>query len=112
MGRPTGLRRIWKAFFYSWDGLQAAFQHEAAFRQEGLLACLLIPLAFLLPISFSMRALMIGSVILVLMVELLNSAIEAVVDRISLENHPLSKRGKGENHDNSRCRLLPRSLGG
>jgi len=90
----TGLRRIWNAFFYSIDGLKAAYRHEDAFRQEFWLAALLIPIALLLPVDGQGRALMIGSVLLVLIVELLNSAIEAAVDRISLENHRLSKRAK------------------
>ncbi len=90
----TGLKRIWKAFFYSWDGFKAAFEHEAAFRQEFFLACLLIPIASFLPLSFAMRAVMVASVMLVLIVEILNSAIEATVDRISQERHPLSKRAK------------------
>jgi diacylglycerol kinase (ATP) len=90
----TGWRRIWNALGYSMDGLRAAYACEDAFRQEVLLALLLIPLAFALPVSWLGRALMIGSVLLVLIVELLNSAIEAVVDRVSLENHHLAKRAK------------------
>ena len=90
----TGLRRVWNAFFYSLDGFRAAWKHEDAFRQEALLACVLIPLAFFLGDDAIGRALMIASVLLVLMVELINSAIEAAVDRISLENHLLAKRAK------------------
>ena len=90
----TGLRRIWNALFYSIDGLAAAFRHEDAFRQESLLAFVLIPVAFFLPASGVGKALMIASVLLVLVVELLNSAIEAAVDRISLDNHYLAKRAK------------------
>jgi diacylglycerol kinase (ATP) len=90
----TGLRRVWNALFYSIDGFRAAFRHEDAFRQEVLLACLLIPFAVILPASGVGKALMVGSVLLVLIVELLNSAIEATVDRISLENHLLAKRAK------------------
>ena len=90
----TGLRRLRNAFFHTLDGLRAAFRHEDAFRQEVLLAAILIPLAFLLSSDALSRALLIGSVLLVLIVELLNSAIEAVVDRVSLENHELSKRAK------------------
>lgn len=92
--RPTGLRRICKALFYSLAGLQAALRYEQAFRQEALLAAMLIPLALLLPATGSGKALMVGSVLLVLIVELLNSAVEAVVDRVSLEHHALSKRAK------------------
>ena len=90
----TGLRRIVNAFGYSWAGLRAAYRCEDAFRQEVWLAALLIPLALLLPVPWLGRGLMIGSVLLVLVVELLNSAIEAVVDRVSLENHRLAKRAK------------------
>lgn len=90
----SGLRRIWNAFFYSLDGFKAALKHEHAFRQEMWLAAVLIPLAFFLPASGVGKALMIGSVLLVLIVELLNSAVEAVVDRVSLEQHALAKRAK------------------
>jgi len=90
----TGLTRIWNAFFYSLDGLGAALRHEDAFRQEVFLAAILIPAAFFLPASGTGRALMIASVLLVLIVELLNSAVEAAVDRISPEHHPLAKRAK------------------
>ena len=90
----TGLRRIVNAFSYSVDGLRAAYRCEDAFRQEVWLALLLIPASLLLPVPWLGRALMIGSVLLVLVVELLNSAIEAVVDRVGLENHRLAKRAK------------------
>ncbi len=90
----TGLRRVFNALFYSMDGLSAAFRCEDAFRQEVMLAALLLPLAFFLENSGVGRALMTGSVLLVLIVELVNSAIEATVDRVSLEDHRLSKRAK------------------
>lgn len=90
----TGLRRIWNAFFYSIDGLRAAYRHEDAFRQEVLLAAVLVPAAFFMPATGAGKALMIAAVLLVLIVELLNSAVEAAVDRISLENHALAKRAK------------------
>jgi diacylglycerol kinase (ATP) len=90
----TGLRRIWNAFSYSLSGLHAAYLNEDAFRQECLLAAALIPIALVLPSPTVGKALMIGSVLLVLIVELLNSAIEAAVDRISLDRHRLSKRAK------------------
>jgi len=90
----TGLIRLRNALFYSFDGLKAAYTCEDAFRQEVWLAALLIPTAILLPVSGLGRALMIGSVLLVLIVELLNSAVEAAIDRIGLENHRLSKRAK------------------
>ena len=90
----TGLRRVWNALHYSIDGLRAAFRHEDAFRQELILALLLIPSALLMPVSGIGKALMVASVLLVLIIELLNSAIEATVDRISLEDHRLAKRAK------------------
>ncbi|MDP2832092.1 MAG: diacylglycerol kinase [Pseudomonadota bacterium] len=90
----TGLTRVWNALFYSLAGFKAAWKHEDAFRQEALLAVVLIPLAFILDVAAIGRALMIASVLLVLIVELVNSAIEATVDRISLENHQLAKRAK------------------
>ena len=90
----TGIRRIWNAFGYSLAGLRAAYKHEDAFRQECWLALLLIPLSLALPASGTGHALMIACVLLVLIVELLNSAIEAAVDRVSLENHRLSARAK------------------
>ncbi len=90
----TGLKRIWNALFYSIDGFRAAYRHEDAFRQETLLAVLLTPAAFVLANNGVELALMIGSLLLVLIVELINSAIEATVDRISLENHALAKRAK------------------
>lgn len=90
----TGLRRIWNAFRYSLDGLSEAWRHENAFRQEVWLALVLVPAAFFMPVGGLGKALMVGSVLLVLVVELLNSAIEAVVDRISLEHHHLAKRAK------------------
>ncbi|MCB5191614.1 diacylglycerol kinase [Methylobacillus arboreus] len=90
----TGLRRLINAFGYSVDGIKAAYRNEDAFRQEVLMAIVLIPLALYLGNDAVARALMIGSVLLVIIVELLNSAIEATVDRISLENHQLAKRAK------------------
>lgn len=90
----TGLARVWNALFYSMDGLKAAIRHEDAFRQELLLALVCIPLALWLEPGAIGRALMIAALFLVLIVELINSAIEAVVDRVSLENHHLAKRAK------------------
>jgi diacylglycerol kinase (ATP) len=90
----TGIRRVWNALLYSMAGLKAAFRHEDAFRQEAILAALLIPIALFLPASGVGKAVMVASVLLVIMVELLNSAVEAAVDRISLENHRLAKRAK------------------
>ena len=90
----TGLRRVCNALGYSLAGLAAAYRNEDAFRQEVLMAAILVPLAFFLGESAIARALMIASVLLVIIVELLNSAIEATVDRISLENHSRAKRAK------------------
>jgi diacylglycerol kinase (ATP) len=90
----TGLRRLINAAGYSLHGFGSAYRHEDAFRQEVLLAAILVPIPFLLDVSGVGRALMIASVLLVLIVELLNSAIEAAVDRISLDRHRLSKRAK------------------
>ncbi|MDX8378841.1 MAG: diacylglycerol kinase [Gallionella sp.] len=90
----TGLRRLLNALGYSIAGFRSAYKHEDAFRQEVLLATILIPTAFWLPVDLIGKALMIGSVLLVIIVELLNSAIEATVDRISLDKHDLAKRAK------------------
>jgi diacylglycerol kinase (ATP) len=90
----TGIQRLWNAFGYSLQGMVSAFRHEDAFRQECLLAVLLIPAALVIPVGGTEKAVMIASVLLVLIVELLNSAVEAAVDRISLENHQLAKRAK------------------
>ena len=92
-GRP-GPERVLNALGYSLAGLAAAFRHEAAFRLEVLLAAIMIPVALLLPVSGFEKALMIAAVLLTLIVELVNAAVEAVVDRISLEIHPLAKRAK------------------
>ncbi len=90
----TGIRRLMNAFGYSLQGFGAAFKHEDAFRQEVFLALVLIPLAFYLGENRVEQALMIASVLLVLIVELLNSAIEAAVDHTSIERHPLAKQAK------------------
>jgi diacylglycerol kinase (ATP) len=90
----TGLARVWNALLYSLDGLAAAFRHEDAFRQEVLLALVLVPLALYMPVTGVGKALMVAAVLLVLVVELLNSGIEAVTDRVSLEDHVLAKRAK------------------
>jgi diacylglycerol kinase (ATP) len=90
----TGLRRLINAAGYSLHGFASAYRHEDAFRQEVLLAAVLVPVALVLNVGALGKALMIASVLLVLIVELLNSAIEAAVDRISLDRHSLSKRAK------------------
>lgn len=90
----TGLRRLINAFGYSMNGLATAFRVEDAFRQEVLLASVLIPLALWFDVSGIERAMLIASVMFVLVVELLNSAVEATVDRVSLDSHSLAKRAK------------------
>lgn len=90
----SGLKRIFSAFFYSLDGLQAAWRQEHAFRQELILVVIGSIIALLLPVSAFEKLLMIAVLVLMLIVELLNSAIEAVVDRVSLERHALSKNAK------------------
>lgn len=89
-----GLGRIWRAAAYSRDGLVAAFRHEHAFRQELFLIVPLLLLALCLPVGWRDTALLCSSLLLILTVELLNSAIEACVDYISLARHPLAKRAK------------------
>lgn len=90
----TGIERIIRATGYSVAGIQAAYRGESAFRQELWLAVVMLPAAFWLGRDWVEVALLAGSVILVLIVELLNSAIEAAIDRISFELHELSKRAK------------------
>lgn len=90
----TGLERVMRAAGYSVSGLTTALRSESAFRQEALLAVVMLPAAFWLGRSWVEVALLAGSVLLVLIVELLNSAIEATVDRISFDLHELSKRAK------------------
>lgn len=90
----TGLDRILHATGYSLSGLRTAYQGESAFRQEFWLAVVLMPSAFWLGRNWVELSLLIGSVMLVLIVELLNSGIEAAIDRVSLDLHPLSKRAK------------------
>lgn len=89
-----GLVRLFNALGYSRDGLCAAWKNEAAFREETLLAAVTIPLAFVLGQTGVDRALMIGSILLILIVEILNSGLEAVVDKASPEKHELAKRAK------------------
>ncbi|HEY2022813.1 diacylglycerol kinase [Paraburkholderia sp.] len=98
-GAPSGVKRSGplRALFalqHSCDGIVATLRSESAFRQEAVLAAILVPVALMVPVDALARVLLIASVLLVLLVELLNSAIEAVVDRISLERHELSKRAK------------------
>jgi diacylglycerol kinase (ATP) len=89
-----GLRRLQKAFYCSMSGFRFVIQHEAAFRQELLLVIILTPLAFVIGTSTLEVLCLLGSLVLVLIVEILNTAIEVVIDRISHEVHPLSKHAK------------------
>ncbi len=90
----TGMVRIVHAFFNSCAGLADAWRHESAFRQETLLAAILVPVAFWVPVSHGEKALLIATVLLVMVVELLNTGVEVAIDRISFEKNSLSKRAK------------------
>jgi len=92
--KKKGLARIWAATVYSAEGLRACFRSEEAFRIESILSVFLIPLAFILGETALEIAMLLFPIVLVLLVELLNSAIEAVVDRVSLDYHELSKKAK------------------
>lgn len=89
-----GFTRAWYALKHSVNGFKVAIREESAFRQELTLAALMLPIGAFAPVPAASRALLIGSVLLVLVVELLNSSVEAAIDRISLERHELSKRAK------------------
>jgi diacylglycerol kinase (ATP) len=89
-----GFTRAWHAAKNSWCGLVYAFMEESAFRQELTLFALLTPIALVMPISYLQKALLVSALIMVLVVELLNSSVEAAIDRISFEHHDLSKRAK------------------
>jgi len=91
--RP-GLTHGWRAAGIALQGLRAAWQHEDAFRQEVVLAAIAIPAALLLPVAPLGKVMLIASILLVLIVELLNSSLEAAVDYISLDHHPVAKRAK------------------
>lgn len=90
----TGWRRIWNAGFYSANGLRAAWKHESAFRQECVICLTLLPASFIVGTTAVERILLVGSLMLVLITELLNSAVEAAVDRVSNEHHTLSGQAK------------------
>ncbi len=90
----SGLKRIFSAFFYSIDGFKSAWRNEHAFRQELILVLLGVVIALCLSVSAFEKLMMIAVLLLILVVELINSAIEAVVDRVSLERHSLSKNAK------------------
>jgi diacylglycerol kinase (ATP) len=89
-----GITRAFRAAINSWNGLIYAYKEESDFRQELALSLILIPLAIYLPVTPIEKILLIASVILVLIIELLNSSVEAAIDRISFEVHDLSKRAK------------------
>ena len=89
-----GLVRAWHAAKNSWHGLVFAFKEESAFRQELTLFILLAPIAMFLPVTLFEKAVLISSLVLVMAIELLNSSVEAAIDRISFEHHDLSKRAK------------------
>jgi diacylglycerol kinase (ATP) len=90
----TGVARIVQAFLSSLAGLADAWRHESAFRQEVVLALVLLPFAMWVRVSVAERCLLVSTVLLVLVVELLNSGVEAAIDRIGLDRHDLSKRAK------------------
>ena len=94
MQKNKGIKRILLAGVYAFNGVRAALRHEAAFRQEALLAAVFIPIALWLEVAPVERVLLIGATVLVLLMELLNSAVEATVDRIGPEHHELSGRAK------------------
>ena len=89
-----GLTRAWHAAKNSWCGMVYAYQEESAFRQELTLLVILTPIAIFLPVSPLQKAILVTSLIMVLVVELLNSSVEAAIDRISFDHHDLSKRAK------------------
>jgi len=92
--RHTGWRRLINATGYSWAGLKAAWRNGEAFRQEGLLCAVFVPLALWLGDNAVERSLLIGSLLLIMIVELLNTSIETAIDRIGPEHHELSGRAK------------------
>lgn len=92
--RVAGLRRIGLAVLHSAEGLGAAFKHEAAFRQECFAAAVLVPLALLLDLPLTARLFLVGTVVFVMVTELLNTAVENCIDYISFEKHPFAKRAK------------------
>lgn len=96
LGKPgnTGLKRIIKATGYSGQGLKSAWKHEAAFRQEVILLIIALPIIFLIDVSIVEKSILISGLLLLLVVELINSAIEAIVDRVGVEHHELSGRAK------------------
>lgn len=94
MSKPTGLRRLINACKYSAQGLQACFKTEEAFRQEVMLACVMVPAGLYLGETAAEKILLAGSILMLMAVEIINTAIERVVDRISFDRHELSKEAK------------------
>ncbi len=92
--KETGIKRILKAFIYSYNGFTATVKSEIAFRQDLIVFILLTPIAILLDISLLQKAILISSLLFILLMELINSAIETTIDRISIEYHELSKKAK------------------
>lgn len=92
--KNSGATRVFKAAYYSYKGILSAIRYEAAFRQELIIALVLIPLAFWVDVTKLERLALIAVVVMVLVVELLNSGIEAVVDRVGVEHHELAGRAK------------------
>lgn len=92
--KPKGIQRIYLASLNSYSAFKWLFKNESAFRQESILLVIAIPITFVLNISALEQVILIGSILLVMLVEILNTAIEAVVDRVSLEIHPLSGLAK------------------
>lgn len=104
--KTGGWQHIPRAFSYSVEGIGSAFKHELAFRVEVAFAVILVPATFLFPLSLIERLILVSSILLVLVVELLNSGIEAVVDDVSLRERPLAKRAKDMGSAAVFCSLL------
>lgn len=92
--KAKGIKRILNATRYSFSGICVAFRYEIAFRQEVLLACVLLPCVFSLPLQLNYKVLLISSMIIILIVELINSGIETIVDMVSPEYHEHAKQAK------------------
>jgi diacylglycerol kinase (ATP) len=92
--KSEGIRHVISAFFYALEGIGATLKHESAFRWETVFALVMVPLALILPVGLLGKGLMIGSIFMLLIVELLNSALEWTIDLVSREYHPFAKRAK------------------
>jgi diacylglycerol kinase (ATP) len=93
-GKKKGIKRLVNAFYYSMAGFKAAWKNEEAFRQEIIVGIFVIPAGFLIGKTFTQKAILIGAYFIIPLVELINSSIEAIVDRIGTEHHELSRRAK------------------